>query len=385
MSQEFTQELTKDELKRYSRHLIMPEVGLDGQKIIKNAKILIIGAGGLGSPIALYLTAAGVGTIGIVDFDKVDYTNLQRQILYTTNDVGKPKVSCAKEHLKAQNPSVNLIVHETKLSSENALHILQGYDIIIDGTDNFPTRYLINDACVFLKKPLVYGSIFRFDGQVTVFDSRIGPCYRCLYPEPPTAESVPNCAEAGVIGILPGIIGTLQANEAVKLILKKGQALVGRLLLFDALEMKFRELKLRKDTECVVCSNNPKITSLIDYEQFCGIGNNEIRTESEYEITPVELKRILDEKKPVTIVDVREPFEYDICRINGSRLIPLGQVQQRMNELDANELIVLHCHHGARSAQALMLLRDSGFKKLKNLVGGIEQWAEDVEPEMNRY
>ncbi len=377
------EELSREELKRYSRHLIMPEVGLAGQKKLKSAKVLIIGAGGLGSPLALYLTAAGIGTIGIVDFDTVDFTNLQRQILYNVKDVGLSKALRAKEHLNLQNPNANIIVHDIRLSSENAIEILKGYDIIIDGTDNFPTRYLVNDACVFLRKPLVYGSIFRFDGQVTVFDSTKGPCYRCLYPEPPTAGSVPNCAEAGVIGILPGIIGTLQANEAVKLILGIGELLIGRLIIFDALKMKFKELKLRKYPDCAVCGKNPIVKELIDYESFCGI--EEEKRGDEMEISPKDVKKMMDEGKQFTLVDVREPFESEICKIDRAKLIPLGEIPSRMNELDTNELIVLHCHHGRRSLQALMLLKDAGFKKLKNLAGGIDAWAEDVESEMTKY
>lgn len=359
----------------------MPEVGLKGQEKLKCAKVLLIGAGGLGSPLGMYLTAAGIGTIGLVDYDKVDFTNLQRQIVFTTKDVGRPKLEAAKEHLQALNPNVKFILHEAKLTSKNALEIFKDYDVIVDGTDNFPTRYLVNDACVFLKKPNVYGSIFRFEGQVSVFDSTKGPCYRCLYPQPPPAGSVPSCAEGGVLGILPGIIGTMQANETVKLILGTGEPLIGRLIIFDALQMRFKELKLKKDPNCVVCGKNPAINHLIDYEAFCGVAEEQ----PEWEISPKELKKMLDENKQVTIIDVREPFEYEICHLDGSKLIPLGELRSRMNELNSADNIVLHCHHGGRSAQALILLRDAGFRKLKNLKGGIDAWAEEVETEMARY
>ena len=382
--------LSNEEVKRYSRHLIMPEVGMDGQKKLKAAKVLCIGSGGLGSPMSLYLAAAGVGTIGMVDFDVVDFSNLQRQILFSTSDVGKPKVKTAQDRLQNINPNVKVVAHETKFSSENALEIIGQYDIVADGTDNFPTRYLVNDACVLLKKPNVYGSIFRFEGQASVFDASRGPCYRCLYPEPPPPGMVPSCAEGGVLGILPGIIGVIQATEVVKLILGKGDSLIGRLLLFNALKMKFRELALRKDDECPICGKNPTIKKLIDYEQFCGlrIGQESVgeaaAKSNSIEITVEELKKKLD-KKEVVLVDVREAFEYDICKIDGSKLIPLGDIQNRSNELDPSDLIVLHCHHGGRSMRALQILQGMGFKNLKNLAGGIDAWAERIDPKMARY
>ena len=373
--------LTREELRRYSRHLIMPEVGLVGQKKLKSAKVLLIGTGGLGSPLGIYLTAVGIGTIGLVDFDRVDFTNLQRQIIYTTKDVGRNKLEAAKEHLQAINPNVRYVLHQEKLTSKNAIGIIREYDVIVDGTDNFPTRYLVNDACVLLKKPNVYGSIFRFEGQVSVFWAEKGPCYRCLYPEPPPPGTVPSCAEGGVLGILPGIIGTMQANEVVKLILGKGEPLIGRLILFDALGMKFRELRLNKNINCAICGKTPTVKCLIDYESFCG----EVVREPEWEISPKELKTILDKNEQVTIIDVREPFEYEICHLSNSRLISLGELPARMNELNSEDNIVLHCHHGGRSAQALIILRDAGFRKLKNLVGGIDAWAEEIEQSMARY
>jgi len=381
-----SEELTHDEIKRYSRHLIMPEVGMSGQKKLKKASVLCVGAGGLGSPLAFYLTAAGVGRIGIVDFDVVDFSNLQRQILHTTDDVGRPKLDSAAEKLKALNPNVNVELHDTRLTSENALQLFEKYDIIVDGTDNFPTRYLVNDACVLTGKPNVYGSIFRFEGQASIFATSEGPCYRCLYPEPPPPGLVPSCAEGGVLGILPGLVGLVQATEVIKLILEKGNSLVGRLLLFDALGMKFRELKLKKDPECPVCGENATIKALIDYEEFCGIGPEveESPTGIE-EVTAKELKEELDQGQDPYILDVRNPVEYEISRIEGSHLIPLDQLLNRLNELDSARDIVAHCRTGARSAKAIEMLQEAGFRKLRNLKGGVLAWADDVDPTMAKY
>jgi sulfur-carrier protein adenylyltransferase/sulfurtransferase len=382
-------ELSNDEIKRYSRHLIMPEVAMEGQKKLKAAKVLLVGTGGLGAPLGLYLAAAGIGRIGLVDFDVVDFSNLQRQVIHSTKDVGRPKLESAKEKILAINPFVQVDTHETMLRADNAMDILQGYDIVIDGTDNFPTRYLVNDACVLLDKPNVYGSIFRFEGQASVFYAKEGPCYRCLYPEPPPPGLVPSCAEGGVLGILPGTIGLIQATEAVKLILGKGRSLIGRLLLYDALEMKFRELKLRKNPKCPLCGERPTIKALIDYDQFCGITPPAVAAasgdESAYEITPEELKARMDRGDQLTIVDVREPHEYEISRLPNSRLIPLGQISSRMHELNSADEIVVHCKMGGRSAKAVKLLREAGFKKIKNLTGGIDLWAQKVDPSVPRY
>lgn len=379
-------ELSGEEIRRYGRHLIMPEVGMDGQKKLKAASVLLIGAGGLGSPLGLYLAAAGVGRIGIVDFDVVDYSNLQRQVLHSTKDVGRPKLASAKERLEGINPFVKIETHDMHLNSENALDLFSGYDIIVDGTDNFPTRYLVNDACVMTGKPNVYGSIFRFEGQVSVFAAEDGPCYRCLYPEPPPPGLVPSCAEGGVLGILPGIIGTIQANETVKLIIGKGEPLVGRLLLFDALKTKFRELKLRKNPDCPVCGQHRTITSPIDYEAFCGIqaGWDSFTREEQHEITVDELKKRLDNKDDLFILDVREPQEYQICNLNGY-LIPLRDLPKRISELDTAKEIIVHCKVGGRSRQAVEFMKQSGFRKVKNLVGGIDEWAELIDPAMPRY
>lgn len=374
-------ELSHDEVKRYSRHLIMPEVGLDGQRKLKQASVLCIGAGGLGSPLAIYLAAAGVGRLGIVDFDVVDYSNLQRQILHSTRDVGRPKLVSAREKLEALNPNVQVESHETRLTSENALQLFRQYDIVADGTDNFPTRYLVNDACVLAGKPNVYASIFRFEGQASVFAVKGGPCYRCLYPEPPPAGLVPSCAEGGVLGILPGLVGIIQATEVIKLVLGKGESLVGRLLLFDALGMKFRELKLRRNPDCPVCGDHPAISSLIDYEQFCGVGGaTEPDLGAQWEITVEELKRELDRGRELFILDVRNPEEYQICRIPDSHLIPLGELLNRIHELDSARDMVVHCKSGMRSARAIEILREAGFRKLRNLKGGILAWAEKVDP-----
>ena len=379
-------QLSRDEILRYSRHLIMPEVAMEGQLKLKQAKVLCIGAGGLGSPLALYLAAAGVGKLGMVDFDVVDFTNLQRQIIHDTNDVGRPKLASARETLADINPFVEVVSYETRLTSENALDIFRDYDIVADGTDNFPTRYLVNDACVLVGKPNVYGSIFRFEGQASVFYAKEGPCYRCLYPEPPPPGLVPSCAEGGVLGVLPGIVGCIQAMEVIKLILGKGQPLIGRLLLFDALGMKFRELKLRRNPDCPICGTHPTITELIDYEQFCGIrGEEHIEPTRVPETTVTELKKMMDEKKTFVLVDVREPHEYDICRIPGSRLIPLGDVPKRMHELNSAEEIVVHCRSGQRSAKAVELLMKAGFRKIHNLRGGVLAWADQIDPTMPKY
>jgi molybdopterin/thiamine biosynthesis adenylyltransferase/rhodanese-related sulfurtransferase len=378
--------LSKEEVLRYSRHLIMPEVGMDGQLKLKQAKVLCIGTGGLGAPLGLYLTAAGVGRIGLVDFDVVDSTNLQRQVLFGNSDVKRPKIEAAAARLRDLNPDIQIDTFETRLSSENAFDILKDYDIVVDGTDNFPTRYLVNDACVLLGKPNVYGSIFRFEGQITVFGYPGGPCYRCLYPEPPPPGLVPSCAEGGVLGVLPGIVGTIQAAETLKLIIGKGQPLVGRLLLFDALGMKFRELKLRKNPECPVCGEHRTVTKLIDYAEFCGIRGEEVPTTVTNipEITPRELKTRLDKGDDIYILDVREPHEYQICNIQG-HLIPLGDLSRRMHELDSSKEIVAHCRSGKRSAEAVDFLRKSGFRKIWNLKGGILAWSDEVDPTVPKY
>jgi len=377
--------LNNDEILRYSRHLIMPEVGMEGQQKLKAARVLCIGAGGLGSPLALYLAAAGVGTLGIVDFDVVDYTNLQRQIIHTTADVGRKKLDSAADKLKAINPFLNLRTFEAKLTSENALALFNEFDIIADGTDNFPTRYLVNDACVLTGKPNVYGSIFRFEGQASVFATEEGPCYRCLYPEPPPPGLVPSCAEGGVLGILPGLVGVMQATEVIKLILGKGEPLIGRLLLIDALGMKFRELKLRKNPDCPVCGKNPTVTQLIDYNEFCGIRGEEKPVETGVvEMQVEELKRRLDAGEDLFVLDVREPHEYQICNIGG-HLIPLGDLPKRVSELDSSREIVAHCRSGVRSAKAVNFLQQAGFKKVHNLAGGILAWADRVDPKMPKY
>jgi len=377
--------LTNDEILRYSRHLIMPEVGMAGQQKLKSARVLCIGAGGLGSPLALYLAAAGVGTLGLVDFDVVDYTNLQRQIIHTTGDVGRPKLDSAAEKLAGINPFINVRKFETRLSSANALDLLREFDIIADGTDNFPTRYLVNDACVLSGKPNVYASIFRFEGQASVFATKNGPCYRCLYPEPPPPGLFPSCAEGGVLGILPGLLGVIQATEVIKLILGTGDPLIGRLLLVDALGMRFRELRLRKNADCPVCGANPTIRELIDYNQFCGIRGEEAPvTATVPEIQPVELKARLDAGDDIFVLDVREPHEYQICNIGG-HLIPLGDLPARMNELDSSREIVAHCRSGVRSAKAVTLLRQAGFGKVKNLAGGILAWSDKVDPTLPKY
>jgi len=375
--------LSHEEILRYSRHLLLPEVGVEGQRALKGARVLTIGAGGLGSPIALYLAAAGVGTLGIVEFDVVDLTNLQRQVLHGTSQVGRPKLDSAAARLGDLNPHVRVERHPVQLSSANALEILGAYDIVIDGSDNFPTRYLVNDAAVLLGKPLVYGSIFRFEGQVSVFDASRGPCYRCLYSEPPPPGLVPSCAEGGVLGVLPGIVGSLQALEAIKLILGVGEPLVGRLLLFDALRLRFRELQLRKDPDCPLCGPRPSITGLIDYEAFCGIGAPVVPTGSE--ISATELHAALDAGRPVAILDVREPHEFEIVHLPGSTLIPLRELPGRLAQLDSRAELVVLCHHGMRSLQAVELLRGAGFQHARSLAGGIDAWAIEVDPSLARY
>jgi len=380
-----TATLNNEEILRYSRHLIMPEVGMEGQQKLKAARVLCIGAGGLGSPLALYLAAAGVGTLGIVDFDVVDFTNLQRQIIHSTADVGRKKLDSAADKLKAINPFINLKTFETRLSSENALDLFRDFDIVADGTDNFPTRYLVNDACVLTGKPNVYGSIFRFEGQASVFATEQGPCYRCLYPEPPPPGLVPSCAEGGVLGILPGLVGVMQATEVIKLILGAGDPLIGRLLLIDALGMKFRELKLRKNPDCPACGKHPTITKLIDYNEFCGIRGEEKPVETGIpEMQVEELKRRLDAGDDLFVLDVREPHEYQICNIGG-HLIPLGDLPKRVNELDSSREIVAHCRSGVRSAKAVGFLQQAGFKKVHNLAGGILAWADRVDPKLPKY
>lgn len=383
--------LSKEEILRYSRHLIIPEVGIEGQQKLKAAKVLLVGAGGLGAPLGLYLSAAGVGRLGLVDFDVVDFTNLQRQVIHSTQDVGRKKLDSAAEKMKAINPHVEVVKHEVALTSENALDILKDYDMVVDGTDNFPTRYLVNDACVLLKKPNVYGSIFRFEGQASIFATEHGPCYRCLYPEPPPPGLVPSCAEGGVLGILPGTIGLIQATEAVKLILGIGEPLIGRLLLYDALAMRFRELKLRKNPECPVCGEHPTITKLIDYHQFCGVpqpGAQQPAQETkvnEGDIDVIELKQKLDRGDNFTLIDVREPHEYRICNIPGARLIPLGEFPQHVGEFDPKDDIVIHCRSGMRSAKACALLRQNGFERVRNVVGGILAWSDKVDPSVPKY
>jgi sulfur-carrier protein adenylyltransferase/sulfurtransferase len=378
--------LSNEEVARYSRHLIMPEVGMTGQRKLKAASVLMIGTGGLGAPLGMYLAAAGVGRLGLVDFDVVDASNLQRQIIHGTKDVGRPKIASARDRIEDINPHVEIETHETRLTSENALRLFVNYDVIVDGTDNFPTRYLVNDACVLTGKPNVYGSIFRFEGQASVFWAERGPCYRCLYPEPPPPGLVPSCAEGGVLGVLPGIIGAIQANEAIKVILGAPDIMVNRLLLFDAWRMRFRELKLRKNPDCPVCGEHPTITELIDYEQFCGISPQPEAKPTMEEITATELKRRLDKGDDIQIIDVREPHEYEIGQIPNSKLIPLGQVLNRMNEIDPDRETVVHCKMGGRSAKAIEALQRSGFAgRLINLAGGITAWSNDVDPSVPKY
>jgi adenylyltransferase/sulfurtransferase len=378
--------LTMQEIRRYGRHLIMPEVGMAGQKKLKASRVLIVGTGGLGAPVSLYLAAAGVGTIGLVDFDEIDETNLQRQVIFTTDDLGGKKVVVAKARLLKLNPHISVETYGEAINSRNALDIIQGYDIVVDATDNFPTRYLLNDACVFLKKPLIYGSIFRFDGQVSVFYADRGPCYRCLYPEPPPPGLVPSCAEGGVLGVLPGIVGSLQANEALKLILGIGQPLIGRLLLVEALSTSIRELRVQRDKNCPVCGEHPTIRELIDYEQFCGVRiSGEELSARIASVAPEQLKEMLDRGEEIQLVDVREPVEWEICRIPGARLIPLGQLTSRMHEIDQTKKVIVYCHSGQRSALAVKLLRELGLTNTYNLAGGIDAYSERIDPSIPRY
>ena len=381
-------ELTTDELSRYSRHLILPEVGMEGQQRLKAAKVLCVGTGGLGSPLAFYLAAAGIGTMGLVDFDVVDASNLQRQIIHSTKDIGRKKLDSAEEKLTALNPALNVVKHETMLSSANALGILKDYDIVADGTDNFPTRYLVNDACVLTGKPNVYGSIFRFEGQCSVFATEHGPCYRCLYPEPPPPGLVPSCAEGGVLGILPGLVGVMQATEVIKLILGKGESLIGRLLLVDALNMRFRELKLRKNPACPVCGENPTIHELIDYQQFCGIvpesKENSNMKNGIPQITVQELKQRLDAGEDFQLIDVREPYEFQIAQIGG-KLIPQNDVPQRLGEIDPNREVIVHCRSGARSQHIAEFLKQQGYPRVANVAGGILAWSEHIDPKVQKY
>lgn len=381
-------ELTNDEIRRYSRHLILPEVGMEGQRKIRAASVLCIGAGGLGSPIALYLAAAGIGKLGLIDFDTVDFSNLQRQILHGTKDVGRPKGESARDTLKSINPEVEVELYNVALASDNAMGIIAKHDVVVDGTDNFPTRYLTNDACVLLKKPNVYGSIFRFEGQASVFAPELGgPCYRCLYPEPPPPGMVPSCAEGGVLGILPGIIGCVQATEILKLILGRGDLLIGRLLLYNALNMKFRELKLRRDPQCPVCGENPSVTKLIDYQQFCGVSPEPQTAEAHPdEVTVQDMQKALqDASLGIRVIDVREPDELEIARVDGVPQLPLSQLPQRFVELNPNQSYYLHCKKGGRSLKALRFLREQGFKHVKSVRGGITAWSEEIDPEVPQY
>lgn len=381
-------ELNPEEMARYSRHLILPEVGMEGQQRLKAARVLCVGTGGLGSPMAFYLAAAGVGTLGLVDFDVVDASNLQRQIIHSTKDIGRKKLDSAEEKLKALNPALNVVKHETMLTSANALEILRDYDVVADGTDNFPTRYLVNDACVLTGKPNVYGSIFRFEGQCSVFATEDGPCYRCLYPEPPPPGLVPSCAEGGVLGILPGLVGVMQATEVIKLILGKGEPLVGRLLLVDALNMRFRELKLRKNPECPVCGDEPTLRELIDYQQFCGIAPKTAEETKEMNGIPQmsvrELKQRIDAGEDVQLIDVREPFEAQIAQIGG-KLIPMNDVPQRMHEIDPSREVVVHCKGGGRSQKVAEFLRQNGYEKVANVAGGIMAWSNEIDPSVPKY
>jgi molybdopterin/thiamine biosynthesis adenylyltransferase/rhodanese-related sulfurtransferase len=376
--------LSNDEVKRYGRHIVMPEVGIEGQRKLKAAKVLCVGAGGLGSPAALYLAAAGVGTIGLVDFDEVDFSNLQRQILHSTADVGRSKLQSANDRLHSLNPEITIRTHEVVLSSKNALDLFRPYDVILDGTDNFPTRYLVNDACVLLGKPNAYGSIFRFEGQASVFAATNGPCYRCLYPEPPPPGLVPSCAEGGVLGVLPGVIGTIQATETIKLIIGIGEPLIGRFLIYDALRMRFRELRLQKDPDCPVCGTHPTVRELIDYEQFCNVASADT-SDGELETTVLELKRRMDARETFFLLDVREQHESQICRIPGATLIAFGDVSRRLNDIPRDREIIVHCKSGVRSAKAAALLRSAGFAQVKNLKGGILEWINKVDPTLAKY
>ena len=380
-------ELTHDEIRRYSRHLILPEVGLAGQKKLKSARVLCIGTGGLGSPINMYLAAAGIGHLGVVDFDVVDYSNLQRQLLHTEADVGRPKVESAKETILGINPNCEVTTYNTRITAANALDLIRPYDIVVDGTDNFATRYLTNDACVLLKKPNVYGSIFRFDGQASVFAPHLGgPCYRCLYPEPPPPGLVPSCAEGGVLGVLPGLIGCIQTTEILKLALGIGKPLIGRLVLFSVLDMKFRELKLRRDPQCPMCGENPTIKELMDYDQFCGVSPEPEAAANPDEVTVQDMKRALDQPAlGIKIVDVREPDEFEIASVQGTARLPLSQLSERFTELDPNQQYYLHCKSGVRSQKALTFLRQQGFKYVKSVKGGITTWSEEIDRNVPKY
>jgi adenylyltransferase/sulfurtransferase len=382
------QELSREQIRRYGRHLILPEVGVEGQRKICATRVLCVGAGGLGSPVALYLAAAGIGFLGIVDFDEVELSNLQRQIIHGTDDVGRPKADSAKDRIRQLNPDVEVILHETRLTSQNALEIINSYDIVVDGTDNFPTRYLTNDACVLLKKPNVYGSIFRFEGQASVFAPHLkGPCYRCLYPEPPPPGAVPSCAEGGVLGVLPGVIGLIQATEVLKLATGIGVSLLNRLLLYDALAMTFRELKLRRDPQCPLCGDTPTITGLIDYEGFCGMSvNDQPQAMHPDEVTVQQMKQALEEPTlGIQVIDVREAYEDQIAHIGGTTLLPLSQLAQRFHTLNPDQPYYLLCKVGVRSMRALEFLREQGFKNLKNVAGGITAWSNEIDPSIPRY
>lgn len=379
-------QFNNEERVRYARQLIVPEVTLTGQRRLKASRVLCIGAGGLGSPAALYLAAAGVGTLGLVDFDRVERSNLHRQILHGTNDVGRRKLESARETLRDINPNVEIVLHERRFSASNAQTIIANYDVVIDGSDNFPTRYLSNDVCVFARKPNIYGSVFRFDGQVSAFAPHLGgPCYRCIFPQPPPAEAAPSCAEAGVLGVLPGVIGTLQATEAIKLIIGAGEPLIGRLLCLDALRMKFREFNLRRDPDCPVCGAHPTIFEPIDYEEFCSAASARAGDDALPAISVQELKQKLDASEPITLIDVREAFEYDIARIAGAKLIPLGELEQRHAEIDPGAQIIVHCHSGVRSAHAVEQLQRAGFRDVYNLAGGIDAWSREIDPGVPRY
>jgi molybdopterin/thiamine biosynthesis adenylyltransferase/rhodanese-related sulfurtransferase len=380
-------ELSRDEILRYSRHLLLPEVTLEGQRRLKEARVLVVGAGGLGSPLALYLAAAGVGTIGLAEFDAVDLTNLQRQVLYSTADVGRPKLDAARERLSGLNPEIEIVPHPLRLDSSNVMAVVEGYDVVADGTDNFPTRYLVNDACVLAGKPNVYASVFRFDGQVSVFDARRGPCYRCLFPEPPPPGLVPSCADGGVLGVLPGIVGSLQALEVIKLVLGRGEPLIGRLLLFDALGLRFREIGVRKDPRCAVCGESPTVQAPIDYEEFCGLRGEEAAVDAAGlpTLSVEELHARRQAGEAFDLLDVREAHEAEIARIPGARLLPLSDLPARLHELDSARTYTLHCHRGTRSVQAYHLLRQAGFGRLRILAGGVDAWAERIDPTLPRY
>ncbi len=381
------EELSNEQINRYSRHLLLPEVGIEGQKRICSASVLCIGAGGLGAPLALYLAAAGIGRLGILDFDVVERSNLQRQIIHGEEWLGKPKTESARARLRSINPEVEVVLHDTRLTSKNAMEIVKDYAVVVDGTDNFPTRYLVNDVCVLLGIPNVYGSIFRFEGQASVFDATKGPCYRCLYPEPPPPGEVPSCAEGGVLGILPGIIGTIQATETLKILLGKGRTLIGRLLTFNAMDMRFRELRLQKSPDCPICGENPTIKGLVDYEEFCGISRGEetISQKAEIEITVKEANELLKRKSAIQLIDVREPKEFEICHIEGATLIPLDELKGSLNRFDLTDEIITYCHHGVRSIKAARFLREMGFSKTKSMKGGVDAWTREIDKKLPRY